>query len=144
MLTIFGTIALDTTRTSKNIKYRIMGGAAPAPERQQGSCRSGHPGAGRPAALPPGHSRHAREPAEPLAVPAGGGGPHDRGRAGARRRHGDRHRVRGAARSCSRWVRSSAGAFTWVSTTIRAGARAIRRRTGWPRNCARCRFAWGD
>ncbi|MGI0052066.1 MAG: PfkB family carbohydrate kinase, partial [Nitrososphaeraceae archaeon] len=28
MLTIFGTIALDTTRTSKNIKYRIMGGAA--------------------------------------------------------------------------------------------------------------------
>jgi cytidine kinase len=28
MLTIFGTIALDTTRTSKNIKCRIMGGAA--------------------------------------------------------------------------------------------------------------------
>ena len=28
MLTIFGSIALDTTRTSKNIQKRILGGAA--------------------------------------------------------------------------------------------------------------------
>ena len=40
----------------------------------------------------PGDPLDAREPAEPDAVPAGSGRPGRRGRAGARRRHRDRHR----------------------------------------------------
>ena len=59
--------------------------------------------------------------AEPGALPAGGRRPDRRGRAGAGRRHGQRHRASRPAPWCSRSARSSAAASTSASRTMPGG-----------------------
>ena len=93
----------------------------PHPQRQQGPGGARHARSGRPAAVPAGHPHAAREPAEPDALPAGGRGPHRRGRAGCSAWSRSAGSASRPARWCSPSAPSSAAASTWASTTCPGG-----------------------
>ena len=101
----------------------------PHPQFEQGPGRARHARAGRPRALQGGDPPPAGEPAEPVAVPAGGRRPDDRGRPRGRRRHAGGHCLPRAHGGADGRAPSSTAASTSASTTTRPAARATRRRS---------------